>query len=133
MTSCQQLTQENPPQAVIIIGEHSYNTMVGSYCWKHICADTEAPAELLKGKAPIIIKGSEQIKLQIDYQAKPDEVILSKHVSGYDYETVAEKSEFQAPIETGVYYYEDSVRWFDKKNAEIPKGDVVYAFVLKVR
>ncbi|MDG4658062.1 hypothetical protein P6P90_06890 [Ectobacillus antri] len=133
LTSCQQLKQANPPQAVIMIGEHSYDTTVGSYCWKHICADTEAPAELLKGKTPIIVKGGEQIKLQIDYQTKPDEVILSKHVIGYDYETVAEKSEFQAPIEKGVYYYGYSVRWFGKKNPEISKGDAVYAFVLEIK
>lgn len=47
------MTGSQPPKARIEVGEKSYQTKLGTYCWKRTCVDTAGSVELLKGKTPV--------------------------------------------------------------------------------
>ncbi|WP_240702996.1 hypothetical protein [Cohnella luojiensis] len=66
------LAGEQPPKAMIQIGNQLYETKLGTYCWTTKCVDTVGPVELLKDKKPIIVNPSDEITLVMDYESKPN-------------------------------------------------------------
>ncbi len=70
-----------PPEAVIEIGNKSYDTTLGTYCWKGnsqgVCVDTAGPVEILKGKEPITVNPGEIINFVINDEPK---IILLRHL-----------------------------------------------------
>ncbi|RKJ43075.1 hypothetical protein D7X33_35340, partial [Butyricicoccus sp. 1XD8-22] len=59
-SSTNEMTGSKPPIAMIKIGEETFSTKLGSYCWtlrnKSTCVDTAEPVELLKNENPIQVK-----------------------------------------------------------------------------
>ncbi|WP_075980145.1 hypothetical protein [Bacillus massilinigeriensis] len=136
-SSTNEMTGSKPPIAMIKIGEETFLTKLGSYCWtlrnKSTCVDTAGPVELLKNENPIQVKAGEEITFEMDYEPKPNEFHVIQINENNETEIVMEDNHFTAPMEKGVYYYSYGVWWMDKKEANVSNGDAFYAFVLEVR
>src|SRR4051794_5529464 len=78
ITGCSKdgLSGEKPPEVNINIGNETYETKLGTYCWNDGCVDTAGPVELLKGKVPIKVKPGEKISFLMEYEPKPNEFHL---------------------------------------------------------
>lgn len=132
------LSGDTPPNVSIEIDGESYGTILGSYCWdiskeKSECVDTAGPIELLKDEEPIQIKAGEQIKLNMDYTPKPNEIHLSKIDNDDEMEVEIIDNQFAAPDEKGTYFYRYSVWWMDEEDEDLSHGDAFYAFAIKVQ
>ena len=124
---------EKPPKTVVEIGNDTHATVLGSYCWKAMCADTVGPHKLLGGKDPIKVNPGEKITIVMDYNPQPNEVYVGKMDNeNDDTEVKFENNRFTAPTEKGVYYYIYSVSWMDEKEANLSHGHAYYAFVIEV-
>ena len=127
------MSGDKPPKTVVEIGGETYETVLGSYCWKKMCVDTVGPPELLEGKDPIKVKPGEKITIVMNYNPKPNEVYLGQMINDNDSTEVnMENNRFTAPTEKGIYYYTYSVWWKDKKEKNLSHGDAYYAFVIEV-
>jgi hypothetical protein len=129
------LTGEKPPKTVVKIGNETYETVLGSYCWKSMCVDTVGPPELLEGIDPIKVIPGEKIVIVMDYNPKPNEIYMYQMVNDEDSmetEVKMKNNRFAAPKEKGVYYYTYSVWWKDKEEKNVSHGDAFYAFVIEV-
>ncbi|MEE6449454.1 hypothetical protein RAH41_02660 [Gottfriedia acidiceleris] len=126
-----------PPKTMVQVGNQTYDTKLGSYCWikkgKGECADTAGPIELLEGKKPIEVIPGETIKIIMNYKPKPNEIHLSQINDKKEIEIEVVKNQFSAPINKGIYYYAYGVWWMDKKDKHLSNGDAFYAFALEVK
>ena len=132
LTSCS-LKGDKPPKTMIQIGEQTYETKLGSYCWTGECVDTAGPVELLKGKKTIEVKPGEDITVKMNYNPKPSDVYLSQINNNKEIKVAIENNRFKAPSNKGLYYYAYSVWWMDKKKEHTSNGDAFYAFTLEVK
>ncbi|MCT2536157.1 hypothetical protein NC661_17115 [Aquibacillus koreensis] len=127
---------EKPPQAMVDIGDQSYETTLGSYCWKSndqsTCVDMAGPKELLKGKEPIKVKSGENITFVMNYEPQPNEFHVLQISESSEVEVNVEDNRFSAPLEEGVFYYSYGVWWMDEQEERVSNGDAVYNFALKV-
>lgn len=96
------LSGKKPPTVNLIIDGECYETTLGTYCWKNVCADTAGPVEILKGKNPIKVNLGTTISFEMNYQPKPNEVYLEQI---REKEITLKDSSFTAPTKRGVYYY----------------------------
>ncbi|WP_203362990.1 hypothetical protein [Bacillus sp. REN10] len=128
---------EKPPNASIQIGEHSYETTLGSYCWseegKGTCVDKAGPVELLEKQTPIEVSPGEKITFTLDYEPKPTEEHVTQFHHNEEMDVQVKDQQFTAPLKKGVYYYGYSVWWNDEKEPNVSKGDAVYTFVIEVK
>src|SRR4051812_40803519 len=71
------MTGEKPPIAFIKIGNETYDTKLGSYCWKggtkSTCVDTAGPVELLENVNPTQVQPGEKVTFEMGYEPKPNE------------------------------------------------------------
>lgn len=136
-SSTNEMTGSKPPIAMIKIGEETFSTKLGSYCWavrnKGTCVDTAGPVELLKNEKPIRVKAGEEVTFEMDYEPKPNEVHVTQINENKETDVLVDDNHFTAPMEKGVYYYSYAVWWMDKKESNVSTGDAFYAFVLEVR
>ncbi|QUW20277.1 hypothetical protein JSQ81_10335 [Sporosarcina sp. Marseille-Q4063] len=137
LTGCsseaESMSGEKPPKTVVKIGNETYATVLGSYCWKNMCADTVGPHKLLEGKDPIKVNRGEKITIVMNYNPQPNEIYLGKMDNeNDDTEVKMENNRFTAPTEEGIYYYIYSVFWMDEKEANVSHGDAYYAFSIEV-
>ncbi|MEH7381007.1 hypothetical protein V7138_11045 [Bacillus sp. JJ1533] len=124
------LTGSNPPETSIQIGDETYSTVLGTYCWRSTCADTAGPEVLLEGKDPIVVEPGEEITFIMDYEPMPNEVHVAYYLGDKETEVEVDNHHITAPEEKGVYYYSYGVWWND---GEVSKGDAFYAFALEVK
>jgi hypothetical protein len=127
------MSGDKPPNATIEIGKKSYQTLLGTYCWKETCADTAGPVELLEGKTPVIVTPNEEVRFVMDYQPLPNEIHLTQWNEGKEVEVTVKDNRFITPTEKGIYYYSYGVWWKDEKIENLSHGDAFYAFVLEVK
>jgi hypothetical protein len=127
-----EMTGAVPPDVYLKIDNSTYNTTLGTYCWKNMCVDTVGPTEMLKGTEPIIVKPSEKISIDMDYEPKPNEVSVTQFIGEERKEVPLEGNAFTAPPQSGIYYYSYGVGWMDEKEENLSHGDAFYAFVLEV-
>lgn len=124
---------EKPPKAEIEVGNNSYETILGTYCWQAECVDTVGPEELLKGKEPIKIKPGEKITFVMNYEPKPNEFHVLQIGESEEVEVNVKDNSFTAPLQKGVYYYSYGVWWMDAKVENVSHGDAFYNFVIEVK
>lgn len=127
------LSGRKPPKALIEIGNETYETTLGTYCWGGMCANTAGPVELLEGKDPIKVKPGQEVTIVMNYQPKPNETHVAQMSGDDEKEVKMENNRFTAPMKKGIYYFTYSVWWMDKKEVNVSNGDAFYAFALKVR
>ncbi|MFB7142401.1 hypothetical protein ACFCYN_22560 [Gottfriedia sp. NPDC056225] len=139
-TACSQndsLKGDKPPKTLIQIGNETYETELGTYCWEtkgHAeCVDTAGPIELLKDEKKIPVKAGEVVTIVMNYSPKPGEIHLNEIVNNKESEVVIENNHFTVPIKKGIYYYSYGVYWRDKKDKHVSHGDAFYAFALEVK
>ena len=108
------ITGSKPPKTVIMVGDKTYETMLGSYCWRSECVDTVGPLELLEGKEPVKIKPGEEVSIVMDYKPKPNEFYFGQIDDSKEIEVEIINNGFKAPAEKGIYYYVYSV-WMMRK------------------
>lgn len=114
------------------MGNETYETKLGTYCWTDKCVDTAEPVELLKGKAPIKVDPGEKLSLFMEYEPKPNEFNLMQVSESNKEEIVIKENSFSAPTRKGIYYYSYGVWWMDDKEENLSHGDAFYAFALEV-
>jgi uncharacterized lipoprotein NlpE involved in copper resistance len=130
--SSNRIVGEKPPKTLIKIGNETYETTLGSYCWKGRCVDTAGPVELLEGKKPIKVRPGEDVTFVMEYEPKPNKFHIVQLKENRETEVVVEDNRFVAPIEKGTYYYSYGVWWMDENEANLSHGDAFYAFALEV-
>ncbi|WP_338751072.1 hypothetical protein [Bacillus sp. FJAT-52991] len=134
--SNEELTVEKPPEASVQIGEQTYKTTLGSYCWsgegKNTCVDKAGPVELLVEKTPIKVSPGEKITFLIDHKQKPSKVEAVQFHKNKETDVLVKDHQLTAPMEKGVYYYSYGVWWNDEKEPDVSNGDAFYAFVIEV-
>ncbi|WP_026679487.1 hypothetical protein [Fictibacillus gelatini] len=122
-----ELAGEKPPKAFIKIGDQTYETKLGTYCWKTSCVDTVGPTDLLKEKKAIKVKPGENVTFAMDYEPKPNEFHVVQMNKGNQAEIEVKNHQFRVPSQIGIYYYSYDVWWTDEMH-----GDASYVFALKV-
>ncbi|MEC2158819.1 hypothetical protein [Virgibacillus halodenitrificans] len=127
------LSGSKPPVVSIKIDNKEYDTRLGTYCWNGNCVDTVGPVELLNDKAPVQVQAGEQIKLNMEYTPKPNEIYLSQMKNVGEKEIKLKHNQFKAPDKKGTYFYVYSVRWLDEENENLSHGDAFYAFAIEVQ
>lgn len=126
------MIREKPPKVILEIGKETYDTTLGSYCWKGVCRDTAGPVELLEGKETIKVKPGENVKLVMNVEPKPNEIhVYQINENMEENEVMVKNNQFTAPTKKGVYYYSYGVWWMDEKEENLSHGDAFYAFVLE--
>src|SRR5690625_5043939 len=73
------LEGSKPTKVVLNIGDKTYDTILGSYCWptaedSQTCIDTPGPMDLLEDKDSVVVKKGEMIEIDMDYKPLPNEV-----------------------------------------------------------
>ena len=130
------ITGEEPPEAVVKVGNKSYETTLGSYCWdgngQSICVDTAGPKELLKGREPIKVKSGKKINFVMNYEPKPNEFHVLQISESDEVEVIVKDNSFTAPLHEGIYYYSYGVWWMDEQEENVSNGDAFYNFVIEV-
>ena len=130
------MAREKPPIAFIKIGNETYDTKLGLYCWKgeteSTCVDTAGPVELLKNVKPIQVHPGTEVVFEMNYDPKPNEFHVLQINGDKETDVVVEDNHFTTPMEKGVYYYSYGVWWMDKKEVNLSNGDAFYSFVLEV-
>ncbi|WP_066231840.1 hypothetical protein [Heyndrickxia sporothermodurans] len=130
------MSGNKPPKATIEIGNKSYETTLGTYCWHHNgkgeCVDKVGPVELLKDQKPVNVHPGEKITFKMDYEPKPNEIHVEQINKNNSIEIPVKVNSFFAPNEKGIYYYSYGVWWMDEKEENVSNGDAFYAFVIKV-
>ncbi|MFT4416448.1 hypothetical protein ACLM5H_21530 [Fredinandcohnia humi] len=136
-TSAGDLTGSEPPEATITIGTETYETILGTYCWKNgnkgICVDTAGPEDLLEGKDPIPVKPGEEITFVMGYEPKPNQISVMQFSENGETEVDVKDNRFTAPTEKGIYYYSYGVWWMDEDQENVSNGDAFYAFAIEVQ
>ncbi|PEJ57161.1 hypothetical protein CN692_13490 [Bacillus sp. AFS002410] len=139
-TACSQndsLKGDKPPKTQIKVGNQTYETKLGTYCWESKgqaeCVDTAGPIELLKDEKKIPVKAGEVVKIVMNYSPKPGEIHLNEIVNNKESEVIIENNHFTVPTKKGIYYYSYGVYWRDKKDKHVSHGDAFYAFALEVK
>lgn len=127
-----EMTGEKPPKVDIHIGEESYETTLGTYCWGNGCVDTVGPVELLEGKEPIKVEPGATINFIMDYNPKPNSFHLLQINEGLENEIGIENDSFTAPTIKGVYYYSYGAWWMDVQKENVSNGDAFYSFSLEI-
>ncbi|MEX3624687.1 hypothetical protein [Viridibacillus arvi] len=118
---------------LVEIGNETYPTILGTYCWTNKCVDTAGPVEILNGTETIKVKSGETISFVMDYEPQPSEIHLSVFSENQVTSDIAVKdNQFTAPTQKGIYYYSYGVWWMKEKEKNISNGDAFYAFVLEV-
>lgn len=126
------ITGDEPPKAMIQIGNQLYETKLGSYCWTSRCVDTAGPTETLKDKNPITVNPGDEINFVMEYQPKPNKFHLEQFNENKQSEVALNNNGFNAPVQEGIYYYSYGTWWMDEKEANVSRGSAFYAFVIKV-
>jgi len=121
-----------PPKVSIEVGNDTYETTLGTYCWGNTCVDTVGPLEILDGKEPIHVMPGETVSFIMNYDPKPNEVHVVQMDKSKKTEVVVTDNRFTAPMKKGIYYYAYSVWWTDEKDDNLSHGDAFYAFSLEV-
>ena len=128
---------DKPPQVMIQIGEQTYETKLGTYCWnakgKGECVDKVGPVELLKGEKPIEVRPGEDVTFLMNYNPKPNEIDVTQINNNKETKVVVAKNRFIVPTNKGIYYYSYGVWWMDKKEKHVSNGDASYVFALEVK
>ena len=131
------LTGDEPPATMVKIGDETYPTKLGTYCWstknEGVCVDTAGSEALLEGKDPIVVLPGEEITFVMDYEPMPNEVHVAYYTGDKETEVEVENHRFTAPEEKGVYYYSYGVWWMDEKEENVSNGDAFYAFAIEVK
>lgn len=127
-----EITGENPPIVNVNIGDETYETKLGTYCWKNGCVDTVGTVDLLEGKEPIKVKLGAKITFLMDYKPKPNKFQLMQINGSNRREIVIKNNSISAPTNKGVYYYSYGVWWMDDKRENVSHGDAFYSFSLEV-
>jgi len=131
------LSGSKPPETVIQIGNETYPTKLGTYCWSTSntseCVDTAGPEGLLEGKEPIVVPPGEEITFIMNYEPLPNEVHLAIYNGDKEKEVKVVNHRFTAPAEKGIYYYSYGVWWMDENEDNVSNGDAFYAFALEVK
>ncbi|WP_244913446.1 hypothetical protein [Heyndrickxia sporothermodurans] len=131
------MSVNKPPKSTIEIGNKSYETTLGTYCWHHKgkgeCVDKVGPVELLKDQKPVNVHPGEKITFKMDYEPKPNEIHIEQINKNNSIEIPVKDNSFFAPNEKGIYYYSYGVWWMDEKEKNVSNGDAFYAFVIKVK
>lgn len=131
------LTGDKPPEATIKIGNETYETTLGTYCWsgkrESKCVDKAGPIELLEGKEPIRVNSNETVSFIMNYDPLPNEVHVLQINNDKETDVKVENNQFLAPKKPGTYYYYYGVWWMDEKKENVSHGDAFYAFALEVK
>ena len=133
LTGCRQtkpadaIQLDDLPKVTVEIDGQSFKTARGSYCWNTgnmgMCADASGNPFDYESKAPPIeVASKEQIKLHFTEQPLSFSVEITKDD---DHDFVADKAEFSAPENPGMYGYTVSTNW--------KQGDIVFHFILLVK
>ncbi len=135
--STSEMTGSKPPTAMIKIGEETFSTKLGSYCWtvrnKSTCVDKAGPVELLKNEKPIQVNAAEEVTFEMDYEPKPNEFHVIQINEGKETEVIVNDHHFTTPTNKGIYFYSYAVWWMDEKEVHVSNGDASYVFALEVR
>ncbi|WP_019155739.1 hypothetical protein [Robertmurraya massiliosenegalensis] len=131
------LSGNKPPMAKVVINEVEYETVLGTYCWSGgwnsgICVDTAGPAELLKEKEPISVKGGEMVTIKIDFEPRPTKIHVEQFINETGTEVPLEDLQISSPKEPGIYFYSIGAWWLDEDDENVSLGDAFYAFALEV-
>lgn len=124
---------EKPPKALIEIGNETYETTIGSYCWENTCTDTAGPVELLEGKDPVEVKPGEIISFRMDYEPKPNQISVTQINNNKESNVEVKGNRITAPMQKGIYYYSYGVWWMDEIESNLSHGSAFYAFALEVK
>ncbi|WP_203247932.1 hypothetical protein [Sporosarcina beigongshangi] len=127
-----ELSEEEPPRAFIEIGNETYDTLLGTYCWGNTCVDKVGPIEMLEGKESIRVKPGEIISLMMNDGLQPSDFSIVQISEGGEQISIVQDNQFNAPDEKGVYYYYYAARWMDEQEENVSYGDAYYVFALEV-
>src|SRR5690625_2754896 len=114
------LSGSQPPEVKLKIGNNTYDTVLGSYCWpsaddSSTCVDTGGTIELLGEDDIVEVKKGETIEIMLDYKPLPNKVHMSQMEAKLRNEKAIEfnNSRIIAPDEQGTYFYTFSVWWMN--------------------
>ncbi|MFJ7935114.1 hypothetical protein [Sporosarcina sp. NPDC096371] len=126
------ISGEKPPKVFIGVGDDTYETKLGTYCWGNTCVDTAGSIEMLADKEPIEVSPGETLSLVMDYEPKPNEFYVVQVSGEEETDVTVQDSRFNAPTEQGIYYYTYGAWWKDEEVENLSRGDAFYAFALEV-
>ncbi|MEK3934251.1 hypothetical protein MKY41_02950 [Sporosarcina sp. FSL W7-1349] len=127
------LPMGEPPETSIQIGDDTYATKLGTYCWGTKCVDTVGPVEMLGETEPISAKPGETISFEVDHRPGPSAIHVEQFADGNQIEVPAKDNQFPAPTEPGIYYYSIGAWWMDEEDENLSHGDAFYAFKIEVQ
>lgn len=124
------VSEDDLPQAHVIVGGKTYDTSIGTYCWDELCVDKINPDEQLQHADPIIVSSGESFSVQLEGDEPPTTIDVSL-VNGNDVQIVPlQHGQMTAPIEQGRYTYNYRASWLD---GNVSYGDISYVFVIEVQ
>ena len=133
---CRDSYDPEPPIAIIEVGNNSYETTLGAYCWQSngstTCVDVPGPQKTMAGKERIEVNPGDKIKFVLDYEPEPNDFYVLEIDSGTQVEVIVEDNIFSAPMQQGVFYYSYGARWMDEIEENVSHASVEYHFVIKV-
>lgn len=130
LAGCATVSEDELPQAYIVVGEQTYETQIGTYCWDEVCVDKVRPDEQLQDAKPIVVQAGEWLDVQLQATERPTDVDMSL-VHGNDVQSVPlQNGRIAAPTEHGVYFYSYTASWIE---GDISYGDVSYVFSIEVQ
>lgn len=121
----------NPPDVTVQVGDRTFATKLGTYCWGR-CVDMVGAAQLLEGREPIRVNPNQEVSLTMAYEPKPNQFHLMQESGSGQTEIPLSGNTFKAPALPGLYYYTYSVWWMDEHRANVSNGDASYVFALEV-
>lgn len=124
------VSEDELPQAYVIVGGQTYDTSIGTYCWDEVCVDKVGPEEQLQHTESIIVNSGESLSIQLEGEDPPTHVDVSL-INGNDVQIVPlQDAHIAAPTERGTYTYSYRASWLD---GDVSRGDISYVFAIGVQ
>ncbi|MGV3487577.1 MAG: hypothetical protein ACO1OC_03205 [Tuberibacillus sp.] len=92
------------------------------------------PLEVIKDQQPVQVKPGAVIAFVMDYQPKPNKLVLTDFNGENPKEIGLKKNQtrFNAPKEKGICFYSYDVWWMDKNQTNTSHADASYVFAIEV-
>ncbi|BBH21967.1 hypothetical protein Back11_33120 [Paenibacillus baekrokdamisoli] len=122
------IEKKYPPQPKVMAGTVDIPTTQSTYCWGKLgCADYAGGIIMVKNKIKAIVSPDTLIKIKYNYSTSPSKLTVTQLEENNKSILVQLSNNcFQAPKESGVYYYEISASWQTK-------GDTSSVFAIEVK
>ncbi|ULO06113.1 hypothetical protein H1230_24190 [Paenibacillus sp. 19GGS1-52] len=128
-----EIHKKSPPLPTVTSEASEIPVVQSSYCWGTLgCGEYAGGKLMLEGKSATLVPSGSAISIRFDYKPKPTQLNVYQYLNDTAISITLRDGHFDAPKESGVYYYGISAYW-TSDDGKYSKGDTSSVFVIEVK